>query len=469
MPPKPPLPSVLTRAPAKHVQDALARAAQAKLPERRPPLADHVRKALQPAQAKIPERLPVSRPQAPHVQAAVAVVQKATAPSASPGRPAPHVQKALREHANTARPATGAVLQQRKIQIPGFGEIETSDYTESQLNAFVSSHLTAPGTLGALIELDAAIEAREFKPADDKKAENKQASTASSSASSAGGTAAVTDSKAPATTTRSARLRRPTSRVLDQAGLKQLDATDPEEVARAKRKRSGLSFIKATYTKIKTMAPQDAKGRWCPTCGERFGTELEYVSRGRGRHHVDKAYTIDHYPDTWAKRLASFKRTGKWKIFVLLPEVLKAGRESQDFESCVMSDSKGAQVLRAAYQEDVRMQCRACNIGHQWEGKAGPFEQADSKGSKSTGSYRAYGDPNYVDSSDEEDRATTRRAKKQRLNTAAAASATPAAPSAAASASSSSSATASASTSSTAAASASSSTGSTTTSTGSKP
>ena len=87
--PAPPLVQPL-RTPAPHVQAALARAAQAKLPERSPlplqpsqqscrPQAEHVRRALAPAQAKLPDPPSPGRPQiqqAKHMQAAVASLQK---------------------------------------------------------------------------------------------------------------------------------------------------------------------------------------------------------------------------------------------------------------------------------------------------------------------------------------------------------------------------------------------------------
>jgi len=114
MPQKPPPPS---RTPAPHVQAAVARAAQAKLPERAPspgrtpqrPLpaapqnppsqAAHVRRALTPAQAKLPEPVSQGRLPAAHVRDAVASVQtKPSVPAilavrqrmtAEPATPAP--------------------------------------------------------------------------------------------------------------------------------------------------------------------------------------------------------------------------------------------------------------------------------------------------------------------------------------------------------------------------------------------
>src|SRR4051794_33906457 len=64
--------------PAPHLQAALARTVQAKLPGR-PPQAEHVRRALAPAQAKLPEPPSPARPPAPHVRSATAVVQRQVA------------------------------------------------------------------------------------------------------------------------------------------------------------------------------------------------------------------------------------------------------------------------------------------------------------------------------------------------------------------------------------------------------
>lgn len=114
---KPPTPpGAKPWAPAPHVQAAVARAAQAKLPVRpaaaapdptppaampgaqakpvpsRPPQADHVRRALAPAQAKLPTAAGPGRAPAPHVTAATAAVQRLAAPvPRSVGTPPPAV------------------------------------------------------------------------------------------------------------------------------------------------------------------------------------------------------------------------------------------------------------------------------------------------------------------------------------------------------------------------------------------
>jgi hypothetical protein len=116
MPQKPPASPISTsvRIPAPHIQSALVRAAQAKLPDRppqhgqpqqrslpsappaRPPQPEHVRRALSPAQAKLPDPPPQARSTAPHVRDAVASVQRKVPLQTAGRRPlASHIQTAL--------------------------------------------------------------------------------------------------------------------------------------------------------------------------------------------------------------------------------------------------------------------------------------------------------------------------------------------------------------------------------------
>ncbi len=153
MPAKPPFPPAPpSRTSAPHVQAAVARAAQAKLPERpaspgHPPQAAHVRRALAPAQAKLPPSVGQSRPQAPHVRHAIGAAQAklSTPPQAKSG--------------------SGAVLQPRRILIPGLGAIETKDHEELALNSLIPRYLMKPGTFEHLKALVDAVDAGEFKDA----------------------------------------------------------------------------------------------------------------------------------------------------------------------------------------------------------------------------------------------------------------------------------------------------------------
>jgi len=173
MPPQPPIPP--PRTPALHVRAATARAAQAKLPDRVPapppaPLparapAEHVRRALAPVQAKLPQAAtPGSRLPAPHVRDAVRAVQAMPAPppriASPPAPPVPPPQSRIQP-----RPP-GLTVQRRKVLVPPLGEIETRDYTERELTAFIGRYLGAPGTYDSLEAMLDAIEAKEFKKED---------------------------------------------------------------------------------------------------------------------------------------------------------------------------------------------------------------------------------------------------------------------------------------------------------------
>jgi hypothetical protein len=164
------------RPPAPHVQAALLRAAQAKLPDRLPAApAPHVRNALAAAQAKQPPAPPGRHqaPQAPHVRQALHAAQAKL--------PAPATQAAQAAQAANARQAAppvagiqgrpGPVLQRRKVQVPGLGEIDTEDYTEDELYALIPRHLMADGSSGALAVLNAALDANEFRKERERKVE----------------------------------------------------------------------------------------------------------------------------------------------------------------------------------------------------------------------------------------------------------------------------------------------------------
>jgi len=192
MPQKPPSPPALPSRPqAPHVQAAVARAVQSKLPERspaprqtlsasptaQPPArlpAEHVHRALAPAQAKLPQVSQQGRPQAPHVVNAVRSAQmKMAAPVQNSRPPASHVaatSKAAgpppvrhRASAKSVQTRPSPVVQRRKVRVPPLGEIDTEDYTERQLDGFITRYLMAPGTSESLDAVVAAIEAKEFK------------------------------------------------------------------------------------------------------------------------------------------------------------------------------------------------------------------------------------------------------------------------------------------------------------------
>jgi hypothetical protein len=120
------------RPPAAHVQAALLRAAQAKLPDRSPrqgPQPEHVRRALAPLQAKLPDPPSQTRPPAPHVRAAVTAVQRKA--TGSPARP---VQ---------AKTLQRAVLQPAKVKdLPGYKELSLSQsYTAKQYSYAASRYV----------------------------------------------------------------------------------------------------------------------------------------------------------------------------------------------------------------------------------------------------------------------------------------------------------------------------------------
>jgi hypothetical protein len=183
MPQKPSLSQTSTpaRVSAPHVQAALARAAQAKLPDRplphgpsqqrslptplpaRPPQPEHFRRALAPAQAKLPEPPSQMRQPAPHVRDAVASVQRKV-PNLPAGlrQPAPHVQAALGgrvqakpEQRTVPLPATHrhgspapyirplGVVQRTKIKdLPGFKTLDLcQSYTAKQYKKGTSRYV----------------------------------------------------------------------------------------------------------------------------------------------------------------------------------------------------------------------------------------------------------------------------------------------------------------------------------------
>ena len=105
------------------------------------------------------------------------------------------------------------------------------------------------------------------------------------------------------------------------------------------------SFRKGTRVKAESEAPKNASGKMiCPTCGKDIPGSITINTKNGPVKRI--GYDLDHYPDTWAERVASMK-TG---------EVKSTRKEVLD-----------------EYNARLRVQCHECNISHKFEGIEGTY------------------------------------------------------------------------------------------------
>ena len=113
-----------------------------------------------------------------------------------------------------------------------------------------------------------------------------------------------------------------------------------------KRKSKGLyergSFRKDPTEDAIAAATDSSGNRICPTCGSIIPDFITVGKRTR------RGFDLDHYPETWAKRVEKMKSCPK-------PPTRK-------------------EVLDE-YNRDLRVQCPECNQSHQWEGIKGPYQK----------------------------------------------------------------------------------------------
>ncbi|PPB11043.1 GH-E family nuclease [Brevibacillus laterosporus] len=83
----------------------------------------------------------------------------------------------------------------------------------------------------------------------------------------------------------------------------------------------------------------------CPTCGRDIPDSITINTKNGPVKRI--GYDLDHYPDTWAERVASMKAG----------EVKPTRKEVLD-----------------EYNERLRVQCHECNISHAFEGVEGTYK-----------------------------------------------------------------------------------------------
>ncbi|MEK5236161.1 phage baseplate assembly protein V [Paenibacillus sp. FSL L8-0470] len=106
-------------------------------------------------------------------------------------------------------------------------------------------------------------------------------------------------------------------------------------------KRGG--FRKGARAKAESEAPKNTSGKMiCPTCGKDIPDSIIINTKNGPVKRI--GYDLDHYPDTWAERVASMKAG----------EVPPTRVEVLD-----------------EYNARLRVQCNECNIGHKYEGVEG--------------------------------------------------------------------------------------------------
>jgi hypothetical protein len=144
--------------------------------------------------------------------------------------------------------------------------------------------------------------------------------------------------------------------------------------------RTNGNFSKKTIRRAKMAAPQDAAGRWCPTCGKSIasGTTAERVIQPSARSNFQRNYQLDHYPDPIAKRNNKFDKTGKWTSS-------DGTVHKVDMKKLKNGDSAARAAYNAAYNTDVRLQCSTCNLSHGFEGVAGGYTANSAAGNANTG------------------------------------------------------------------------------------
>ena len=83
----------------------------------------------------------------------------------------------------------------------------------------------------------------------------------------------------------------------------------------------------------------------CPTCGKDIPDSITINTKKGPLNRI--GYDLDHYPDTWAERVASMK----------VGEVKPTRKEVLD-----------------EYNKRLRVQCHPCNISHAFEGVEGTYK-----------------------------------------------------------------------------------------------
>ncbi|WP_431809775.1 GH-E family nuclease [Brevibacillus agri] len=106
------------------------------------------------------------------------------------------------------------------------------------------------------------------------------------------------------------------------------------------------SFRKGARAKAESEAPKNASGKMiCPTCGKDIPDSITINTKNGPVKRI--GYDLDHYPDTWAERVAS----------------MKAG-EVPPTRTEVLDE----------YNARLRVQCHECNISHKYEGVEGTYK-----------------------------------------------------------------------------------------------
>ncbi|RJG14923.1 filamentous hemagglutinin [Paenibacillus thiaminolyticus] len=109
-------------------------------------------------------------------------------------------------------------------------------------------------------------------------------------------------------------------------------------------KRGG--FRKGARANAESEAPKNVSGKMiCPTCGKDIPDSITINTKNGPVKRI--GYDLDHYPDTWAERVAS----------------MKAGEVPPT----------RAEVLDE-YNARLRVQCHECNISHKYEGVEGTYK-----------------------------------------------------------------------------------------------
>ena len=106
------------------------------------------------------------------------------------------------------------------------------------------------------------------------------------------------------------------------------------------------SFRKSSRVKAESEAPKNESGKMiCPTCGKDIPDSITINTKKGPLNRI--GYDLDHYPDTWAERVASMKAG----------EVKPTRKEVLD-----------------EYNKRLRVQCHECNISHAFEGVEGTYK-----------------------------------------------------------------------------------------------
>ena len=106
------------------------------------------------------------------------------------------------------------------------------------------------------------------------------------------------------------------------------------------------NWRKGTNEKALAEGPKNTAGEpICPTCGDVMPPQIQ--SKTKKRQKTRRGNDLDHFPDTWAERVAEMKTC------VPLPE---------------------RKVVIDEYHKRLSAQCPLCNQGHAFEGIDGDFK-----------------------------------------------------------------------------------------------